>query len=244
MNTRSVEPEFEDDLLLRILEASPEELATIQRVLAEPPVADSEPHTGRSPTRPLPADGPAEANAPAPSRYLFRKVGRHWQVSFRGGRPFRLRNTLGARYLHYLLHRPNEPLSAFELELVVTPEKKEARVRDSIQPASDAQAKRAYREEMGGLQAKRSAAEGAADWEAVENLDAEMAALEAALQEGGAAPDNGERARDNVRKALALVLGQLRDGGPEEKAFAEHLRTHLSIGHECLYSQAEGRVWE
>jgi len=77
----------------------------------------------------------------------------------------------------------------------------------------------------------------------VKGLDAEIAVLEAVLQEGRGAADTGERARDNVRKALALVLRQLREGGPEEKAFAEHLRTHLSIGQECLYSQPEGRVW-
>lgn len=67
--------------------------------------------------------------------------------------------------------------------------------------------------------------------------------LAAALQEGGGVADSGEWARDNVRKALALVLGQLREGGPEENAFAEHLRTHLSLGHECLYSQPQGRIW-
>lgn len=60
-----------------------------------------------------------------------------------------------------------------------------------------------------------------------------MEAIESALK--GA--DTGERAFDNVRKALRVVLEQLRSGGPEEQAFAEHLRNHLSIGFECLYSQ-------
>jgi hypothetical protein len=57
------------------------------------------------------------------------------------------------------------------------------------------------------------------------------------------AADTGERARDNVRKALAVVLEQLKGGGLEEEAFAEHLRTHLSIGFECLYTQPQGRIW-
>ena len=53
----------------------------------------------------------------------------------------------------------------------------------------------------------------------------------------------GEGAFDNVRKALRVVQEQLRNGGPEEQAFAEHLRTHLSIGFECLYTQPQGRIW-
>jgi hypothetical protein len=46
-----------------------------------------------------------------------------------------------------------------------------------------------------------------------------------------------------MRKAVRVVLEQLRSGGPEEQAFAEHLLTHLSIGFECLYSQPQGQIW-
>ena len=53
----------------------------------------------------------------------------------------------------------------------------------------------------------------------------------------------GRRAFDNVRKAVATVRKHLRQGGPEERAFEEHLRSHLSLGHECMYSAPEGRVW-
>ena len=73
-------------------------------------------------------------------------------------------------------------------------------------------------------------------------LDGEIEALESALKGAGAA-DTGERAFDNVRKALRVVLKQLRRGGPQEQAFAEHLRTHLSIGFECHYTQPQGRIW-
>ena len=45
MKIRIVEPQFEDDLLLRLLEASPEKWATIQRVLAGQPLPDPEPDT-------------------------------------------------------------------------------------------------------------------------------------------------------------------------------------------------------
>ena len=42
--------------------------------------------------------------------------------------------------------------------------------------------------------------------------------------------DSGARARDNVRKAVEAVKANLRKGGPDERAFAEHLERQLSNG--------------
>jgi hypothetical protein len=176
------------------------------------------------------------------SPYVFRKVGRHWQVVCGGGRAFRLRNTLGARYLDYMLHNPNEPMRAFNLEVEVQPEKGESRSSNSTQPESDPKAKRDYQQALVRLKAELADAQAVDDREEVESLDSQIEPLESALK-GGGAGDTGERARDNVRKAVAVVLEQLRGGGPEEKALAEHLQKHLSIGHECLYSQPQGRIW-
>jgi hypothetical protein len=53
----------------------------------------------------------------------------------------------------------------------------------------------------------------------------------------------GRRAFDNVRKAVATVRKHLRRGGREERAFEEHLRSHLSLRHECMYTAPDGRVW-
>jgi intergrase/recombinase len=155
---------------------------------------------------------------------------------------FHLPNTLGSRYLNYLLHEPNQPIEAFALEVAIQPEKGEARSRNSIQPESDPQALREYRQELRRLQVERQVAQAAGEREEVERLEGQVAALESAISEGGAA-DTGERARDNVRKALRVVMARLRKGGPEGRAFAAHLRTCLSIGHDCLYSQREGRIW-
>ena len=185
-------------------------------------------------------DGSSAAGAKGGRAYVFRCTGRHWEVMFAGGRAFRLRNALGARYLDYLLHNPNEPIHAFDLEVEVQPEKGKARVRGSLQPESDAQALREYRQELRRLQMETAQAAG--EPEVVARLAGEMEALKSALKGAGAA-DTGERAFDNVRKALRVVQEQLRNGGPEEQAFAEHLRTHLSIGFECLYTQPQGRIW-
>jgi predicted nucleic acid-binding Zn-ribbon protein len=160
-----------------------------------------------------------------------------------GGRAFRLRNNLGARYVNYLLHEPNVPISAFDLEVAIQPEKGEARCRNSIQPESDARALREYAQELRRLQASRERAQAAGNPEEVARLEGEIEAVEAALQ-GSSAADTGRRARDNVRKAVAVVMEQLRGGGPEERALVEHLEAHLSMGLECLYSQPDGRIWE
>ena len=162
---------------------------------------------------------------------------------FDGGGEFHLEDTLGARYLDYLLHHPNEPIAAFDLEVAITPEKGEARFRNSIQPESDLQALREYRQELCRLQVEKENARVAGEPEEVARLEGEIEALESALKGGGATRDTGERAFDNVRKALRVVREQLRTGGPEAMAFAEHLRTYLSTGLECLYSQPEGRIW-
>jgi hypothetical protein len=157
-------------------------------------------------------------------------------------KPFYLGDRLGARYLNYLLHHPNEPIAAFDLEVAVTPEKGEARTGNSIQPESDARAKREYRKALRQFEAERKNAQAAGDQEEVERLEGEIEPLESALK-GSGEVDSGERARNNVRKAVDAVSAKLRKGGREEKAFAEHLRRHLSTGYECLYSQADGTIW-
>ena len=175
--------------------------------------------------------------------YVFRWTGRDWEVVFRGGRTFHLPNVLGSRYLDYLLHHPNEPISAFDLEVAISPEKSEVRARNSIQPESDAQAKREYREELSRLQAEREKAQVAGDWEGLERVESQVGALELELKGGGLGADTSERARSNVRLAIRAVMVRLEKGSPEEREFAEHLRKHLRIGYECLYSQPEGRIW-
>jgi hypothetical protein len=223
-----------------VLDSTVELQEAIERFLykekAENGNAESRNGTHTSPS-PLPR---AEREAP---RFVFRWTGRDWKVVFGGGEPFYLEDTLGGRYVNYLVHHPNVPISAFELEVAVQPEKGEARSRNSIQPQSDPRARREYGQALRRLQAEREEARTAGELEEVARLEGQIEALEAALKGVGAA-DTGERARVNVRKAVVVVLGQLRKRGPEEKALAEHLRRHLSTGYECLYSVPEGRIWQ
>ncbi len=145
--------------------------------------------------------------------YSFRWTGRDWEVVFDGGKAFYLPNILGARYLDYLLQHPNEAMSAFDLEVAVSPEKGEARARNSIQPESDARALGEYQEELRRLQAERKELEAAGDADGLERLDNDVAALEAALTESAGAANTGTRAFDNVRKAVGAVRKHLRPAG-------------------------------
>ena len=79
------------------------------------------------------------------------------------------------------------------------------------------------------------------DREALEDIEGQIQALQHALG-GSSMPDAGERAYDTVRHAIRYLTEHLR-GSSEETQFAEHLRTHLSVGFECLYTHPEG-VWD
>jgi len=222
--------------------ARPDKLAAVERFLAGEPLPDTERRARRARPEPAPGDKPSSAGADGGSAWLFRWTGRDWKVVYGGGEPFYLPGTQGAAYVDYLLHNPNIPISAFDLEVAVQPEKGGARSRNSIQPESDAQACRQYREVLRRLRDQRQEAQAAGDREAVEEVDEEIEVLEAALG-ASSTPDTGERAYDNVRQRVRSVMEHLRKQGQQERAFAEHLRTHLSIGFECLYSQPEGRIW-
>jgi hypothetical protein len=230
-------------LVMVLSRATPEELAAVYRFATGEPLESAECGVRCAELKRGRASGSSTAAAKGGRAYVFRWTGRHWEVTFACGEPFYLPDTLRAPYLDYLLHRPNQPISVFELEVAVSPEKGEARATNSIQPESDARALAEYREELGRLQERRKELEAAGDPDALEHLDNDVTALETALTASDRAADTGRRAFDNVRKAVATVRKHLRQGRPEERAFEVHLRSHLSLGHECMYSAPEGRVW-
>jgi hypothetical protein len=230
-------------LVLVLSRATPEELAAVYQFATGKGLESEECGVRGAELKSSSGSGAAVGRVQSRPLNVFRWTGRDWVVMFGGAEPFYLEDTLGSKYLNYLLHHPNEPISAFDLEVAIMPEKGEARARDSIQPGSDARALAEYREELLRLQAKRRELETAGDADGLERLDNEVAALEAALAGSNGAADTGKRAFDNVRKAVGTLRKHLRQGGLEERAFAEHLRSQLSLGHECLYSAPDGRVW-
>lgn len=225
---------------MRVVQATPEELTVLAPVVAAGRRFVGEKLVG---VYFVLACDLAQSAGAAP-RHLFCEVGTQWKVIFDGGLAFYLSATLGARYLDYLLHHPNVPISAFDLELAVQADKGEARSRTSVQPESDPQAKREYREALRSLQLERQRARNVGDLGAVRSLGRDIRRVSAVLREHGGMADSGERARHNVRKALDVVLTKLAKGSRDEAGFAEHLWTHLSTGYECLYRQPPGRSWK
>jgi len=210
-----------------VLNATPEQVAAIERILCQEP----------------PAGGHTESETAEGERYVFRRTRRVWEVILGGGRPFHLEDTLGAKYLDYLLHHPNEATSAFDLEVAITPEKGEARFANSIEPQIDARAKREYQQALRDLREGKERAQQAGDSGKACELDGQIQALESALTEAGGTADTGERSRGNVRKAIKLVLRGLLKGGEQERAFAKHVQGALSLGYHCMYSEPAGQVW-
>lgn len=179
----------------------------------------------------------------AAPRFLFCKVGNQWKVIFDGGTAFYLCDTLGARYLDYSLHHANVPISAFDLEVKIQPEKGRVRARTSIQNKVDMRGVRADLQALDELRTEREEAQEADDEGEVIRLDGLIEPLESGLK-AGTTGDTGERARGNVSQAVAAVRRRLARGNRWERTFAEHLRQFLSLGYQCMYTQAEGGICE
>jgi hypothetical protein len=179
------------------------------------------------------------------ARNVFRRAGSHWDVRFAGGPAFHLEDTVGARYLDYLLHRRGEVITAFDLEVAIAPEKAQVRARDSIQAQLDPETVRSYLHALTRLRAEREMAAEAGDMARADQLDADLEAVEVALQaQGRATGDAGERARNNVRKAVGAVLGRLSRGDKAEREVAAHLAECVRLGFEVMYQPRDGEVWE
>ena len=176
-------------------------------------------------------------------RNVFCRAGSHWDVTFAGGRTFHLRHTLGVEYLNYLLHQPWQPISAFDMETTIRPLKASARVKDSIQNNLNADVVRDYLRQLDRLRVQRADAAEDGDLAMADRLDDDIAAIENELNKNRQVPDAGERARDNVRKAINKVVKNLRKGSPAEQAFAQHITQFVSLGYDIAYNQPNGIRW-
>ncbi len=216
------------DFLMLLAKAAPEDIAEVERFLR---VRAAQAISAREDVRPT-------------ARFLFRQAGSVCAVIFEGGAEFHIPNTDGAKYLDHLLHRPNESIRAFDLELAVKPYKGEVRESNSVQAAADARMQREARAELLELEAELAEAEAAGLTEKVVRLSREIAQIKkvagtTALLSG----DTGERARDNVRKAIGKVIARLRKGGAAEQALARHLTQSISLGYDVVYTQPAGKIW-
>ncbi len=209
------------DLLLKLMLATPEQFAAVERVLdGVTPLGASGGHAGRS----------------------FTRCGDHWKVVF-DGHELHLSDSLGARYLAHLLQHPNQPIAAFDLERTITPEKASARSANSRDAGRDGQAVRQWLREVERLRAERDETTERGDYGKAERLDTDIAALEMQLKGERRTHDTGERARNNVRKAISAVRRGLLRGNAAQKSFAAHLTQFVDTGYSCIYHQPPGAEW-
>jgi hypothetical protein len=227
------------ELLLRLINATPEQRAVVVNL------------RGAGVTLPATCRGAAGmdedtalGNTRPTARFVFRNAGSLWDIVFDGSETFHLPPILGTKYIGHFLHHANGPVSSFDAERIIQPEKAQVRAKDSVQGLLDAEAVRQYLRQLVDLRGQRAEAAEDGDLATVDRLDEDIEAIEAALKQPGQASDAGERARVNVNKAVSAVLRRLQRGGPTEQAFGRHLEQFLSLGYECCYHQPPGICWE
>lgn len=177
-------------------------------------------------------------------RFVFRQAVGMCEIVFDGSPVFYIPNTDGAKYLNYLLHHPYQPIRALALEILINPEKGKVRAPNSKQTLVDARTKSEAGKELLALREELEESVALGLGAKTQRLREEIGKLEViagnvSLLEG----DNGERARDNVRKAIEKVIKTLRKGGSDAQAFGQHLASFVSRGYELVYNQPENHHW-
>jgi len=182
----------------------------------------------------------------AGTRFLFRLDGEKWKVIFDDSAPFFLADLLGARYIDYLLHHPSEVITALELEQQINPARAGVRTEETVTAKHDEKALKNYALECRKLRAERdSLLEDGHSIEATE-LDPDIEELERILRNEDKAvlSDSGERARNNVRKAITALEARLKKmDEPASKEFARHISNHISKGITLSYNPSEKIIW-
>ncbi len=171
--------------------------------------------------------------------------GETWSI-WHAGQAFRLRDSLGLRYLARLFEQPNRGVSALELSGVAPSEFKLVDQSDAGE-LLDEQARRSYQARCRELTSELEEAEAFSDLGRVARLREELSALSAELSRavglggrvrraGGAA----ERARSAVQRRIKNALDRIREQSP---ALAELLERSVRTGAECMFlpEQAQPR---
>ncbi|MFL6106934.1 MAG: hypothetical protein ACJ72L_08220 [Marmoricola sp.] len=141
----------------------------------------------------------------------------------------------GLGYLHELVSRPGQPLTALDLVGAAGPIVEES----GLGELADQQALAAYRKRLADLDAELAEAE---DWADVGRVETARAEKEALLDElgrvaglGGRARtsgSSGERARVAVKKAISTAIARIET---VDDALARHLRRSVHTGLTCCY---------
>ena len=183
-----------------------------------------------------------DAAPPAPERAgsaqrgaVLRRVDGGWEAGWADHRAT-FPDVRGLSHLHALLSSPGEDIHAADLVRPGAAAMVSSQVREAL---LDETAKRAYRARISTLQQQVAEAEADGDPDragvAQHELDTLLDELRRAVGLGGrdrSLPDDAERARVAVRKALTATLARLSEHDP---TFAGHLQRSVRTGLRCSY---------
>lgn len=181
-----------------------------------------------------------------PASGEFRRVGRIWQLRFRG-REVTVPDSKGMRDLAVLLARPEQEVHVLDLvEAAGGPPARAA--GGGAGERLDARARAAYRQRLANLEEELAEAEGYADLGRVTALREERRfladELAGALGLGGrrrTVGDPTERARKAVAMRIRTAIRVIEEVHPD---LARHLERSVSTGRFCSYRPETAVTWE
>jgi hypothetical protein len=214
---------------------------------AKPGVASpGSPDSSTQPAEEAPPNKTPDPQQPVERRepsFAFRQIGETWKVVFEGAPAFHVEDSLGAKYLDYLLHHPGEAISAYDLEMAIRPERAQVRPRNSIQGQQDSAAVREYLRELERVRGLLETAREVGNQLEQNQLEADLESLEAQLEGRTCAADAADRARNNVRKAVCGLTHRLQKGDRVQRGFAAYIRTCICLGYRCIHNQPTNQDW-
>ena len=197
-----------------------------------PPVSPSTPRVAKK----LTSAPPVEVALP----FTLELEGEYFSVTFEE-RTFRLKDSLGLRYLARLVAEPNRELHVLALVGELSPGAPEqAADTGDAGEHLDARARETYRSRLAELKAELDEAEGFGDLVRAERAREELEWLTAELGRavglGGRARRSGaaaERARTAVQRRVRHALARIAE---QEPRLAEFLERRVSTGTYCSFS--------
>lgn len=190
---------------------------------------------------------------------LFRRKGGNWTVRFLSGEPFALKANAGAAYVHFLLSRPDQAVSAADLDAYWSsfhtagrpaPAAGEIETDRSGHdgPVLDKLGLRNCREEYERIEDELADAERNHDLGRIAALKAERQQLAGhvsrATKPGGRpvlVGDQQEKVTDRVTQAIRRTIKVIQK---EDAALSRHLKMAIRTGTVCRYTPESSTLWE
>jgi hypothetical protein len=177
--------------------------------------------------------------------YMFRKAGEGFEIKFKGKPSILLKETVGLKYIQFLLSNPNTTIPVQELASIrqnVSSTKSRRFDYDTLQKDEPGSHKEYSDEELRPIAHRleqklreKEEANNAHDYEKAEKLQAEIEEMAAYLREAKNRKHNPqtEKLRIGVKNAISDAVKRIEAYDSE---LAQHLNERVSTGYTCMYS--------